>query len=411
MKIIYLVHQFFPEFQTGTEKFVLNTALMAQKFGNNVKVITHSSYPNEFYDHETNGILYKEFIYEGIPVVAFKYRRIPPHINLLLHNNLGYEFAKSVLKFEAPDIIHVGHAMKIHEFIWAAIEMHIPYTITLTDFFLLCPKINLTPDQFSLCTGPKQGEACAELCPEFNPPFITNRLSEAEEILKNADILVAPSRFVSSIYQHEFPDLDIKVIPHGIRYTHIKKNRRTYQQGAKLTFGYAGTLIYHKGVQVLLSAFSGIENRNTALKIYGSGQFDFTQQLKEISNGDPRVIFEGAFASEKLGDVLSQIDVLITPSICYETYSFILHEAFASNVPVIASNLGVMGEEVIDGYNGFSFKTGDADDLRDKMELMIKDPDSLNRMKENINSKIIVPTIEQEAYQYFEIYNRMFGIA
>jgi len=28
-----------------------------------------------------------------------------------------------------------------------------------------------------------------------------------------------------------------------------------------------------------------------------------------------------------------------------------------------------------------------------------------------INSKIIVPTIEQEAYQYFEIYNRMFGIA
>ena len=42
MKIIYLVHQFFPEFQAGTERFVYNTAYMTQKSGHKVRVLTLS---------------------------------------------------------------------------------------------------------------------------------------------------------------------------------------------------------------------------------------------------------------------------------------------------------------------------------------------------------------------------------
>ncbi len=42
LKILYLVHQFYPEFQSGTEKVVLNNAFMAQQSGNKVKVITYS---------------------------------------------------------------------------------------------------------------------------------------------------------------------------------------------------------------------------------------------------------------------------------------------------------------------------------------------------------------------------------
>jgi len=49
MKIVYLVHQFYPEFYTGTEKFVLNLSGMVQKAGSRVKVITYSFYPDSFY--------------------------------------------------------------------------------------------------------------------------------------------------------------------------------------------------------------------------------------------------------------------------------------------------------------------------------------------------------------------------
>lgn len=404
MKIIYLVHQFFPEYQTGTERFVLNTAMMAQQFGNKVKVITHSSYDDSSYENKTSGILYKEFIYDGIPVIAFKYQQHPPNINLGLHNNLLYGFAHAVLEFESPDLIHVGHPMRVHEFLWAAQDLQFPYIITLTDFFLLCPKVNLTPDNFSLCIGPKHGAACAELCQELNPPFISERLSDAGRILTNARQVICPSKFVASIYQYEFPDLKIFIIPHGIRYKHIKKNNRLYTKGDEIIYGYIGNLIYHKGVHILLSAFKEMAHQKAKLKIFGFGRDEFVQKLKEIVNNDHRVTFEGSFEAEQLGDVFGQIDVLVTPSLCYETYSFTLHEALACNVPVIASNLGVMGEKIQDCRNGFKFNPGDSSNLKEKMEAIIDTPALLNTMKKNIKMDIIVPTIEQEAYKYFQIY-------
>ena len=57
MKILYLVHQFYPEFQSGTEKVVLNNAFMAQQIGNKVKIITYSFYDDTFYEKENKGIL------------------------------------------------------------------------------------------------------------------------------------------------------------------------------------------------------------------------------------------------------------------------------------------------------------------------------------------------------------------
>lgn len=408
MKIIYLVHQFFPEYRTGTENFVLNSALMAQKFGNNVKVITYSFYENSFYDNESHGILYKEFFYEGIPVVAFKYRENPANINLVLNNDLLSGFAQTVLKIESPDIIHAGHPMRVHELIWAAQDLAIPYVITLTDFFLLCPKVNLTPSPTLLCSGPENGDACSVLCPEFNKDFIRNRLNNSKKVLTKANSIISPSKFVANIFLKEFPSLDIQTIPHGIRYSHIKKNNRQYHQGDQIIFGYIGNLIYHKGVHIMLDAFINISGSNIMLKIFGFGQEKFMQELKEIVSNDTRITFEGIFKAENLGHVFNQIDVLIIPTLCYETYSFVLHEALACNVPVLASNLGVLQEEIQDGYNGINFIPGNSINLQQKMKQLIDAPDTLNKMKENIQKYIIVPKLEQEAYHYRGIYNKIF---
>jgi len=199
------------------------------------------------------------------------------------------------------------------------------------------------------------------------------------------------------------------VIPHGIRYHYIKHNNRVYDEKSKIVFGFLGNLIYHKGVHVLLSAFKSIESKNASLRIYGFGQQKFLEKLEEISNNDKRVSFQGLFASEKLGDVLSDIDVLINPSISYETYSFTLHEALACNVPVIASNLGVMGEVIVNNFNGFTFSPGDAVDLAHRMEKIMKDPAVLNDLKQNIKNQITIPTIEQEAYAYTKLYKNIYS--
>ncbi len=404
MKIIYLIHQFYPEYYTGTEKFVYNIALMTQKFGNKVKVITYSFYEDTFYDKCVGDILFKEFIYKGIPVLAFKSKKPPYDLHFGLENKRIAEFAENAIKTERPDIIHVGHPMRVHEFIKAAINLSIPYIITLTDFFLMCPKVILTTTSGDLCTGPQNGIACNKMCKDFSEIYIKNRLKQAEYIFMNAEKILSPSKFVASMFKKEFPNVKINTINHGIRYKNIKTNNTIYNNKNEIVFGYAGSLNFHKGVHILLKAFDSIENKNIKLKIYGSGQEEYVNKLKDIAKIDDRVEFCGVFAEEQMGDILSLIDVIVLPSICYESYSLILHETLACNVPVIASNLGGMAEKIKDDFNGYTFETGNYKSLKDKMEFIINNPEILNKMKENIRKDMIIPTVEQEAYNYLKIY-------
>lgn len=97
------------------------------------------------------------------------------------------------------------------------------------------------------------------------------------------------------------------------------------------------------------------------------------------------------------------IDVLIIPSLCYESYSFALHEALASKVPVIASAIACLDEQIQDSVTGLTFRVADADHLASKLRFIVSDPRVLDTMKENMRS-CAVPRVEEEAYLYERIY-------
>lgn len=407
MKILYLIHQFYPEFQSGTEKFIYNIAFMTQKNGHKVKVITYSFNDKTFFDHEENGILWKEFVYKGIPVLAFQIKEQPLDLHISLVDNSSYAFAKRIIAEEAPDVIHMGHPMRVHQFIAAAKDLGVPLVTTLTDFFLICPRVILAPTKDTLCSGPENGEACKRLCRDLGERFISDRLNVGKKILRSADVIASPSKFLAQIFMNEVEDLQIHINNHGMRYANIKQNQKIYTQSSRIVFGFTGYIQYHKGVQVLIRAFTGIENPDAELFIYGPGEEGFLNQLKEIAHGDNRIVFKGPFLPEQVAEIYQEVDVLVIPSICYESYSLVLHEALASNVPVIASDLGGLSEKIKSGVNGLAFIPGDVDDLREKMISILNDRESLNRYKENINNEMNIPNVEQEAYWYQRVYRAL----
>lgn len=407
MKVLYLIHQFYPEYQSGTEKFVFNSAFMTQKNGNEVKVITYGFYPRNFFDHSENGFLWKELIYQGIPVLVFQFIEQPLDLHISLEDTRSYEFAKKILLMENPDVIHVGHPMRVHQFIRAAKKLHIPIIITLTDFFLICPKVILSPTKDSLCSGPEKGLACERFCGEIDTKYIRGRLIEGRNILESANILVSPSKFLAKTFLNEMNDLQIQINNHGIRYGNVMPNQKVYSQKSSIVFGFTGYIQYHKGVHILIKAFTGIKNKDTRLYIYGPGEETLLKQLKEIAHGDDRIIFKGPFLPEQLSEIFQEIDVLVTPSIWYENYPMVLHEALASNVPVIASDLGGMSEKIKDGFNGLTFIPGNEEDLKEKMNLVLDHRELLNLYKENIKNNMIIPNVEQESYWYQRVYRSL----
>ncbi|KNZ70031.1 hypothetical protein Tfer_1171 [Thermincola ferriacetica] len=407
MKILYLVHQFFPEYCSGTEKFVLNLATMMQRMGNKVKVITYSFYEDSFYDEIVGNILVKEFTYKGIPIKAFKYRQSPVDTHYALENKDLSQVADNFINDEGPDLVHIGHPMRVGELIRATNRLEIPYVITLTDFFLMCPKVVLSTSEGQLCTGPERGSICIDMCNEIPNSLIQQRLKSAEEILFNAKKVVAPSEFLANLFKKEFPAIEFEVVNHGISFSKRKKNRKRYTKEDGLVFCYAGTLAPHKGVHILIEAFKNIASPKAGLEIYGSGPDKlYIKKLMDLAEKDVRIKFCGQYWEDNVGNIFTNVDVVIVPSLCYESYSLVMHEAFSCNVPVIASSIGNLGEKIIDNFNGFTFKPGDSSYLTKLLYSLIKNPERLNELKVNLRYGI-VPSVEQEAYAYERIYRQV----
>jgi len=409
MKIVYLVHQFYPECYTGTEKFVLNLSRMVQRAGNRVRVITYSFYDDSFYDQSRGDILWKEFLYKGIPVLALKHKQLPHDIHHAIGSTALAEVAHDLIAAERPDIVHIAHTMRVGAFAQALKPLRIPYILTLTDFFLACPKVNLVPSRQPLCNGPEHGAACGTLCPELQSGYIHERLESAKTLLFNARLVVAPSAFVAGVFMREFPPLTVKVVHHGLSFDTLQRNQKTYATGDRIVFGYAGSFNPHKGTHILVEAFTRLNPKNALLKIYGSAPDEsYGKRLTSMAATNANIEFCGVYPEGRTGDVLSNVDVVVVPSLCYENYPMTLHEALACNIPVIATKLGGMAEKIKEGFNGFLFERGDSRQPQTVLEAIVKDPPVLNPLKRNIGS-MMIQGVEQEAYTYARAYRSLWS--
>jgi glycosyltransferase involved in cell wall biosynthesis len=402
MKLLYVVHQFYPEFSSGTEKFVFNVSSAMQKDGHAVHVVTYTF--QEQLGKKQGDLLVREYSYRGIPVTAVRSVKLPMNINTAWNSGALATFAQQLLNEQKPDLLHIAHPMRLGGFAGEAERMGIPYVVTLTDFWTICPKITLQTSSGDLCAGPKGGEECSRWCPELDPQIVRSRLHQAVHMLIKAKTVLVPSSFVASLIRTEFPELKVKVIPHGLPRPHSMRFVNAYRRGDKLVFAYAGGLALHKGVHVLLAAFRKVKGA-AELRIYGSQfqQQNYFNLLQEIADRDSRIRFCGGYSDDQLDTIFQELDVLVLPSLCYETYSFSVHEALSRGVPVIASRLGIIEEVVQDGIFGFVVRPGDIDELARTMEKLLADPGQLNDLKARLAS-YTAPLLEEEAYLYERVY-------
>ena len=126
---------------------------------------------------------------------------------------------------------------------------------------------------------------------------------------------------------------------------------------------FVGRLSPEKGIHVLLRAWTHIIE-NIPLQIIGEGPLESLVQKSE--KADPRIKWHGKKSKEEVIELMSKASFLIFPSTCYESSPMVIIEAFSQRLPVLTSNIGVMGEMIDNGQNGVHFDAGDAADLAKK---------------------------------------------
>jgi glycosyltransferase involved in cell wall biosynthesis len=180
-----------------------------------------------------------------------------------------------------------------------------------------------------------------------------------------------------------YPAERIEVLSYGVDTGRLAGAQRVERAaGDPLRLAFFGSIAEYKGTDVLVEAVLA-SNANVTLSIHGrTTDFpEFGPALVELASHDPRIRFPGPFRREDLGKVLAQVDALVVPSRWYENTPFVILEAFAAGVPVIASDLGGISEVVIDGVNGDLFPAGDASALRGRIERLAAEPDRIQRYR------------------------------
>jgi glycosyltransferase involved in cell wall biosynthesis len=212
---------------------------------------------------------------------------------------------------------------------------------------------------------------------------IRDRLDAARALLDQIDLFVAPSESLAS----EFVSLGLdrarlRVVDYG--FPPMTGARRT-TVGDRLRLGFVGTLVWHKGVHVLLAAVRELPASAYELLVFGDLTVfpDYVHGLTTQAAGLP-VRFLGAFDREQAADVYAQFDVLIVPSLWLENSPLVIHEAFMAGVPVVGARIGGIANLVVDGVNGFLYEPTSPTDLANVLQTLVASPTLVRDLAERV---------------------------
>lgn len=419
-RILHLVHQYPPHYVGGTELYTQTVAAAQAELGYKVAIFTPSPDVQTYEsgkllaDHEHGVNIYRVPVGERSRSQIFLQTFRQPQ---LLKN------WRAVLDAEQPDLVHIEHLMGMP--VGAAFDLldrAIPYVVTLHDYWYLCANAQLlTNTDQTICAGP-DGLAlnCARCAvaraglkrtggtAPLLAPVMKRRNRLASAVLEGAGRVIAPTGFVRDAYKSMIPqEFKIDVLPHGIRLPEfssadMKHEWTKKRNDGRLRVGYIGSIAWQKGLHVLVEAVNSLSQDRVSLTIYGdlTAFPEYVVELEEMI-ARPGIELRGTLARDELWPAIASFDVVVVPTLWYETSVLVIDEVHAMKVPVIASDIGVMSERIVDGVNGRLFAPGDVAALKAVLCELFDSPAILEAWRDNIRP---VYTIDEHISALEEIY-------
>lgn len=416
MRILVCVHQFFPRHYGGTERFVLNLTSQLQRLGHSPVVLAYGlGERSGFFDRSTHGVVWTRRVWRGIPVIYYAPEVMTRALAMRLSYNLRIPelapFAEKILEILSPDVVHVAHPVRTAEIAYRAMSEKVPTVVTLTDFWLICPRVQMLRVGGARCSAPRRGSECVEsgCIPERGRGWICSRFEQAVKFLDRVGLVLSPSRFLARRIEASTGRTGlVQVVRHGVDIPESvpRQGSRTSPRREPVGIGYIGTLQPHKGVDVAVKALRSIDSNDIRLIVYGdsSSERSYGKYLRDLAAGDDRISFPGVYRQGELSGILGPLDFTVCPSVCWENAPFAIALSFAYRVPVVASDIGGMAELVTDNENGLTFPAGDVSGLAEVFKKILENPDLASTLRERIQ---VPASNADEGEGYASLYNEL----
>lgn len=420
MHILKIIHGYPPNYNAGSEVYSQSICNELSKY-HKVSVFTREENPYS-------------------PCFSIREKKINNNLTLYFVNNPqgkdGYRHKQmdnnfsNLVKQIKPDIAHIGHVNHLSTGLIDELnKLKIPIVFTLHDFWLMCPRGQFLTrsigkeNNFQLCEK-QDNKKCATNCykvyfsgREGNEnadienwsSWIHQRMVETKAIIKKVNLFIAPSNYLRDRFINDFdvPKNKIIYLDYGFPTEYLTKTEKSKEK-TNYTFGYIGTHIPAKGVNILIEAFNQIKEPAT-LKIFGRVNGQSTHALRVLAESSKNKIeFSGEYINHNLAnDVFSNVDCIVVPSIWGENSPLVIHEAQSCKVPVITANFGGMKEYVQHNVNGLLFEHRDTNSLAMQMKYAISNSQKMESLGERgylYSTDGSVPNIQDHCNELVKLY-------
>lgn len=207
---------------------------------------------------------------------------------------------------------------------------------------------------------------------------------------RNLDKVIAPSKFyMSKFIEWGWPREKITYIPN-----YIDAVRFTPDYNSADYFLYFGRLSAEKGTATLMHA---IKDSGAKLKIVGTGPLEAElKALQENLRGG--IDFLGYKSGSELETLIRGAKATILPSEWYENAPMSILESYALGTPVIGARIGGIPEMIVEGETGWTFKSGDVDELSGLISRLAKYPSSSLEQAGRAARAYVQDKFSREAY-------------
>lgn len=303
-------------------------------------------------------------------------------VNTIWSRSSRRELAEMIAEFR-PDVVHFHNTFPqiSPAAYWAAHDAGVAVVQTVPNYRLVCLNGVLYRDGRVCedCLGHAipwpgvrhrcyRGSAMASAV--VGGMIVTHRLLGTWRDL--VDVFVPPTGFVrDKLVEAGYRQVQFMVKPNLVR---RDAGPGSHDGGFAL---FAGRLSPEKGVRTLLTAW---EQGNARLPLRVAGDGPLAPEVRQVAQSNPGIEWLGHCSPDDVLDLMGEAQMVIVPSVCYETFGLTVAEAYSRGTPVIASRIGGLAEIVEDGRTGRLVEPGDARELAQSVLALAAQPDQLAAM-------------------------------
>ena len=241
------------------------------------------------------------------------------------------------------ELLHIRHI------IWhslglaaAAKALGIPVVYSLHDFYTLCPSINMMGADFRFLGPFGAGQRRNSLWQKYPFPdgILPRWRANMSEFLKDCDAFVTTSKSAAAYITAVFPkeSTRLHVIPHGRDFTELMTVSALRQPYQTLRVLAPGNINQAKGALLLCGINAHDRDKQIEFHFLGST----VKEIKQMG------IHHGKYRRDeftaRVRAIAPQIGIVL--SICPETWCHTLTEMWACGLPVLALDIGAVGERI-----------------------------------------------------------------